>query len=305
MAFVIEPIINAYERAPNIMLALTGGAIFLISYAIAIRITPPPNDNLNYLLFGSKYIDAATPRANNKQLDDDLHWKDKNAFQRWWLMQGKEVPALVKDPSDGVLKYWINGNYVLPSDALKALTERNIPDSWGTDVKFNGLALELNRLHLDDKGQAIAAADVPKATNASTYNNPLKAEATKNQSSVLSVAGKAFLEEHRAEVRQAYPTKTDDQLTDDDLEHIYNILAGGRADRRKTDAGENTRVNLAKWAVLRSMTNQSKDLAGEYLQTRQKNSLAWARSDRGKATDTSFTTTVGGRPNSVGVSNKK
>lgn len=252
-----------------------GTGIFLIGFAFSMRITPPPNDNLGYLLFWGKYVDAATGRSNSAQQRVDDHAAsiaDRAADVFDEITRSK--PPLLLDPTTGKPAYLIQGRYWQPGEVLRDIQGHAIPDSWGTDVDLGALETEILHSHLDANGDVITdTTHITQAQNASSYNDPRKAQETGNMSPTLSVAGQQFLERHSDIIFQAYPNKTASTLTDDDLVHVYNILAGARADRRASDEGEGTRVNLTKWA---RMTEAQK---GDYEATRIRNSQKWKTTD--------------------------
>lgn len=271
------------QYADEIMM-LIGGGTFLISYVAAKRITPAPNDNLWYLLGPGDYVDGATAGANLQQMREMAHNqttgdKIQNALADAFGSRLK--PVLRTDPKDGGLKYYINGQYYTIAEVKADIDNAAIPDAWGTDVDLTALRAEIARSHLDVNGNPIISPDqIPQGTNVAAFNNMSKAEATANKGPLLGNGALEFVQAHPDLISQAYPGRDAQSLTDDDIVHVYNQIYVGAADRRKTDDGAATRVDIAKWVAFK---HQNPARLAQYEQHIIDNNLKWKQQvSRGK-----------------------
>lgn len=273
-----EGIMDFISNHPDFIMFSIGAGSFLISYIIASKMTPPPNNNLWYLLGPGNYIDAATGEANARQArqlakHESVEDKIRNGLADAFGV--REKPILRPDPKDGGLKYYINGKYYTMAEVKADIDNATIPDAWGTEIDLTALRAEIARSHLDVNGNPIISPDqIPKGTNVAAYNNPKKAASTGNKSPLLGDGAREFVDAHKDLVAQAYPGREVESLTDDDIVHIYNQIYVGAADRRKTDDGAATRVDIAKWV---NFYHQNAQRMAQYEQAIINNNLKWKR----------------------------
>lgn len=274
---------KAISDNPDASMMIVGGGFFLISYLMAKRITPPPNDNIWFLLGPGHYVDAATGEANDRQMRELSHSEtvgDKfhNALDD---MFGREKPVLRTDPTTNTLKYYINGKYYTIEEVQKDIDTQSIPEAWGSDVDIKALRDEIARTHLDVNGSPIISpTEIPRGTNVSSYNNASKAAALNNTGTLMGSGAKEFVADHKDLIAQAYPGREEASLTDDDIVHVYNQIYVGAADRRGNTAGEATRVDIAKWVNLK---HQNVSRLGNYEAAIIRNNLKWKEAiDKGE-----------------------
>lgn len=277
MAGVFMAASFASKYADEIMM-LIGGGTFFLSYVAAKRMTPAPNDNLWYLLGPGDYVDAATGAANLQQMRELAHSqttgdKIQNALADTFGTRMK--PVLRTDPADGGLKYFINGKFYTLAEVKQDIDSQHIPDEWGTDVDLTALRAEIARSHVDINGSPIVSpTDIPQGTNVAAFNNLSKAEALQNKGPLMGNGALEFVQAHPDLISQAYPGRDAQSLTDDDIVHVYNQIYVGAADRRKTDDGAATRVDIAKWV---NFKHQNPARLAQYEQAIINNNLKWKR----------------------------
>ena len=264
------------EHADFFMFAIGAGS-FLISYVVASKMAPPPNNSLWYLLGPGNYVDANTGPTNEMQVrqlakHESTEDKIRNGLADFFGV--REVPVLRPDPNDNnALKYYINGQYYRMSEVKADIDNATIPDAWGTEIDLTALRAEIARSHLDINGNPIISPDqIPTGTNVAAYNDPKKTERIGNKSPLLGDGAREFVAAHRDLVSQAYPGREEDSLTDDDIVHIYNQIYVGAADRRHTEDGAATRVDIPKWV---NFKHQNAQRLAQYEQHIIDNNLKW------------------------------
>lgn len=269
-------VMDFISNHPDLIMFSIGAGSFLISYIIASKVTPAPNNNLWYLLGPGNYVDAATGQLNEMQVrqmakHESVEDKIRNGLADAFGV--REKPILRPDPKDGGLKYYINGKYYTIAEVKTDIDNGTIPDAWGTEIDLTALRAEIARSHLDVNGNPIISPDqIPKGTNVAAFNNMSKAEATQNKGPLLGNGALEFVQAHPELISQAYPGRDVQALTDDDIVHVYNQIYVGAADRRKNDAGAATRVDIAKWV---NFKHQNAQRLAQYEQHIIDNNLKW------------------------------